>query len=362
MVTGVNETRATVRGAAVRAGSVERAGVQLQPAGDRLDSGRRSADRADGLIKDGRQNAGDGMQVRAHGNAARPADEAVTVQRERAETEAAAAAVVERAAAKLRGREKDSDDGEVLPRRHGRKLRGHDCLTAAVQDRQTLTDWFPARAATGLRLWMAVFATWLCSAIVHGFAAGEVAWGVTATAVAVAVLWANYPGSATTQGAEPQVQGGQQSDTGDPEVVAAMPKSGKQGRKSRSKKVQREELVRGRWSKVLEMLVEQGFAGRAAKWKHECDKLQVQVKELEEKLQAEINQHAGDAIAHTRRREECERLHAQEVLRLKHTWSAQLAQVRREAIEVALEQVQSELTKLPHGAKEQWSVKDLQRP
>merc|ERR1712188_53834 len=104
--------------------------------------------------------------------------------------------------------------------------------------------------------------------------------------------------------AEPQVQSGQLSVTGDPEAMAAMPKSGKQGRKSRSKKVQREMLAQKRWSNVLEMLVEQGFAGRAAKWKYECDRLQLRVKELEEKLHATVSQCARDSIAQAKRCEE----------------------------------------------------------
>lgn len=225
-------------------------------------------------------------------------------------------------------------------------------MTAAMVQGQNFADWFPVRVVTGLRLWMAVCIAWLYVAFVYGFAAGEFAWGVTAMAVAVAVFWVRYPDSVTMEQAEPQVQSGQLSVTGDPEAMAAMPKSGKQGRKPRSKKVQREKLVQERWSNVLELLVEQGFAGRAAKWKYECGRLQIRVQELEKKLQAEINQRAKDSIAHAKKREECESSHAQEVLRLKHTWSAQLAQVRKEAIEVAAEQVERELTKLPDGAKE----------
>lgn len=347
MVAG-NETHATVRGAAVRVGHVEHASAQLQPAGDRLDSGCRLADGVNGVDEESRR-LGDIRQAGAHASAAQPAG-GVT----HAHGSAAGRGIAEEAA---EVQESGSDhgaghgdsrvDAQALPRGRRWWLRGHDCLTAAVVQSRNFTEWFPARAVTGLRLWMAVFVAWLYAAFVYGFAASVFAWGVIALAVAVAVFWASYPRGATSNGVEPPVQSGQLSVTGDPEAMAAMPRSGKQGRKSRSKKVQREELLRVRWSGVLEMLVEQGFAGRAAKWRYECDRLQNRVKELEEKLHAERHQRAGDSIAQARKREESNRRHVQEVLRLKHAWSAQLAQVRREAIEVALEQVQKELTKLP---------------
>ena len=230
------ETRTGVRGAAVKADE-EHARARPQTAGDRSSSDHRVA--ADGLNGESRWVASDIQQGRdAHESVAHPAGGLA------AQAHRGAAGRTAEVAAELQvdGSGSGAVDGDDrrgalrMPRKW--RLRGHEGMTVDVEvwQRSSVADWIPVRAVAGLRLWKAMLTTmsWLTVACVYGCASG--AWMALAVAVTVltARLWSNP--STAVRGAEPQVQSGQRSDTGNPEAVAAMPISGKQGKKSRSKK------------------------------------------------------------------------------------------------------------------------------
>ena len=65
----------------------------------------------------------------------------------------------------------------------------------------------------------------------------------------------------------------------------------------------------------------------------------MRVHELEEILCAERRQNVESSIAQAKKREEDAKLHAEEALRLKHAWSAQIAEVRSEGLQLVEERL-----------------------